>query len=295
MSVPERRSTFVAHIPGAPRLTRSRLTSPATGVIRMFFIGKKLFLMGLGAAGALAVTNAVWSGSVSTAWKQARAVVSSQISPEFEIERIRGQIAKLTPDMNRHIEKIADATVEVASLTRKIEVVQGELDKRQKDILVLAEKVEKGIVPVGLSPTNLKDRLARDLKAFKSCERDLANKQKLLESKQRALEAARAQLRTIQEARQTLEVEVAKLEADLASIRLQQNESKFQLDDSRLGKIKGDLESLRNAIDSERVKVELTGTFLKDPAAELNVEPAKDVIAEVREYFGARSESAKHD
>src|SRR5262245_38209017 len=120
---------------------------------------KKLVLLGLGAAGALAVTNAVWSGSVNTAWKKARTCVERQISTEFEIERIRDQIAKLTPDMNGNIEKIAEATVECASLNRRIETVQGELDKRQKDILTMTEKVERGIVPVGYTVNNLKDRL----------------------------------------------------------------------------------------------------------------------------------------
>lgn len=258
----------------------------------MFFIGKKIMLIGLGAAGALAVTNAVWSGSVHTAWKKARVVVESHISPEFEIERIRDQIAKLTPDMNRHIEKIAEVTVECASLNRKIEIVQGELDKRQKDILVLTEKVEKGIVPVSYTPGNLKDRLTRDLKSYKACEKDLASKQKLLESKQKALEAARAQLRTIQESRQSLEVVVAGLEAELATVRAEQYASKIVFDDSRLGTIKADIEKLTDHISAERVKLDLAGQFGRD-GAEMKPEAAKDVVAEVKEYFGTKTDSAK--
>lgn len=260
----------------------------------MFFC-KKLVLMGIGAAGALAITNAVWSGSVNTAWKQARTVVERQISPEFEIERIRGQIQKLTPDMNRHIDKIADATVESASLARKIEIVQAELDKRQKDILVLTEKVEKGIVPVGLNSTNLKDRLARDLKSYKSCERDLANKQKLLDSKQKALEAARAELRTIQELRQTLEVDVARWEAELATVRGEQTASRIVFDNSRVGRIKADIEKLGDTINAEKVKLDLAGQFGGKEPIEARTEPTKDVVAEVREYFGTKTDSAKKE
>jgi chromosome segregation ATPase len=252
---------------------------------------RKLFLIGIGAAGALALTNFVWSGSISTAWKKARTVVERQIAPEFEIERIRDQISRLTPDMNRHIEKIAEATVECASLNRKIELVSGELEKREKDILAMTEKVERGIVPVGYTPTNLKDKLARDLKAYKSCERDLSNKRKLLDAKQKALESARQQLRAIQESRQTLEVELARMEAELAEVRVAQSVNKVQLDDSRLGKIKGSLEKLRETIECERTKIELTGQFLNDPVAETKTEPAKDVVNEVREYFqGKKSE-----
>jgi chromosome segregation ATPase len=259
----------------------------------MFFC-KKLVLLGLGAAGALAVTNAVWSGSVSTAWKKARVCVERQISPEFEISRLRDQIAKLTPDMNRHIEKIAEATVDVASLARRIDMVQGELDKRQNDILVNTEKVERGVVPVGYTTNNLKTRLAADFRAYKTCEKDLANKQKMLEAKKKMLEAARNQLREIQTARATLEVQVAELEAELMSIRTVQAASVIQLDDSRLGQIKGDIEKLRETIDVERTKIELTGQFLGDrPAAEVKVESGKDVVEEVRAYFVKPTDSAK--
>lgn len=249
---------------------------------------RKLFLIGLGAAGALFVTNAVWSGSISTAWKKARTCVERQISPEFEIERIRGQIAKLSPDMNRHIEKIAEATVECASLQRKIELVSSELDKRQKDMLAMTEKVERGLIPVGYTPTNMKEKLARDLKSYKNCERDLSNKQKLLEAKQKALEAARNQLRTIQTSRQELEVEVARLEAELAQVRAETAASKIVLDDSRLGKIKGSIEKLRETIEREKQVVELTGQFGGDPVVEAKVEPVKDVVAEIRETFGVK-------
>src|SRR5262245_33343622 len=259
----------------------------------MFFC-KKLVLLGLGAAGALVVTNAVWSGSVVTAWKKARVCVERQISPEFEIERLRDQIAKLTPDMNRHIEKIAEATVDVSSLGRRIEMVQNELDKRQSEILVKTEKVEQGIVPVGYTPNSLKTRLAADLKAYKTCEKDLANKQKMLEAKKTMLTAARNQLREIQTQRSTLEVQLAEMEAELANVRVAQNACPIQLDDSRLGKIKGDLEKLRETIDVERTKIELNGQFLGDRQSEAKAEqPAKDVVEEVRAYFSKTTESAK--
>lgn len=258
----------------------------------MFFC-KKLALLAIGAAGALVVTNAVWSGSVSTAWKKARVCVERQISPEFEIERLRDQIAKLTPDMNRHIEKIAEATVDVASLGRRIESVQGELDKRQTEILVNTEKVERGIVPVGYTTNNLKTRLAADFRAYKTCEKDLANKQKMLEAKRTMLTAARNQLREIQTQRATLEVQLAEMEAELANVRVAQNACPIQLDDSRLGKIKGDLEKLRETIDVERTKIELTGQFLGDRPAEVKADAGSDIVEEVRAHFTKTSESAK--
>ena len=164
----------------------------------MFFC-KKLVVLGLGAAGALAMTNAVWSGSVSTMWHKAKHAVERNISPEFELERIRHEITKLTPDMNHNIEIIAEATVEVGSLQRKIDFVRGELDKRQGEIMALTEKIESGVKLVSMSGGNAKEKLARDLKSYKACEKDLATKQKLLEAKKESLESARRQLQTINE------------------------------------------------------------------------------------------------
>jgi chromosome segregation ATPase len=259
----------------------------------MFFC-KKLVVLGLGAAGALAVTNAVWSGSVSTMWHKARTAVERNISPEFELERIRNQISRLTPDMNRNIETIAEATVEVGSLQRKIELVKGELDKRQTEILALTEKVESGIKLASWTAGNPKEKLARDLKAYKNCERDLANKQKLLEAKRDSLESARRQLTTINESRQELEVLAAQYEAELANLREAQDRSKLVLNDSRLSEIKGSFERLRQRIDAEKIKAELAGQFTSSPAATepAVVESSQDVVQQVRDYF-SKHESAK--
>lgn len=258
---------------------------------------KKLIMLGVGTAGALALTNAVWSGSVGTAYKQARGVVARQISPEFELERIRGQIAKLTPDMNKNIERIAEATVEVGALNRKIELVKAELDKRQTEILVLTEKVESGIVKAAYSGTSLKDRLARDLKSYKTCEKDLSTKVQLLAAKKDSLESARRHLGEIHNKRQELEVIAAQMESEIANLREAQARTKFKtdLDDSRLAKIHESIEALRQRIDVEKTATELAGQFAnQNVTVEVTVtEPAKDVVEEVRSYFSKKDTAQK--
>lgn len=254
---------------------------------------KKLIMLGVGTAGALAVTNAVWSGSVGTAYKQAKSVVARQVSPEFELARIRDQIAKLTPDMNKNIERIAEATVEVGALARKIDLVKAELDKRQTEILVLTEKVESGIVKASYTGTSLKDKLARDLKSYKTCEKDLSTKTQLLAAKKEALEAARRQLSEIHVVRQELEVEAARFETEIANLNEAKARTKFRtdFDDSRLAKIRESMEQLRQRLEVERTATELAGQFANQAAAtEVTTisEPSKDVVAEVREYFNKK-------
>ena len=86
---------------------------------------------------------------------------------------------------------------------------------------------------------------------------------------------------------------VAEMEAELMNIRTVQNASVIQLDDSRLGKIKGDIEKLRETIDVERTKIELTGQFLGERPTEVKVDAGKDVVEEVRAYFSKTTEAAK--
>lgn len=266
---------------------------------RLFRLGIKLGIVAAICFGVYQVADAVKPGCFEPAAKRIQSKFQKHFSPEYELERIRGQIAKLTPDMHRNIDKIAEETVAVASLNRKIEVVQGELTNRKSEILAMTEAVENGTVRTNISgrqgTPNLKDKLTRDLRSYKNCEKDLECKQKLLAAKKESLDAARSQLQQITVQKQELEVLAAQFEAELANLREAQARTKFAIDDSRLAKIKEAFETLRQRIDVERTKAEMHGTFLNNGAVtteKKEEQPGKDIVSEVREYFG---ESRKSD
>lgn len=254
-------------------------------------IKKLVFLVG-GTVAALAIVNSVWSGSVRTAWKRAQTKLERTISPEFELARIRDQIAQLTPDMHKNIARIAEEMVQVDSLERRITDLSAKLDRSKDDLAVMTQAIESGAKRVSLggrelSPAQVKDKL----RTCKNLEREVANNQKILEAKKAGVDAARQQLVEMRAQKDQLEVMAAEFEAQYKTLQLEQTRSKLKLDDSRLAEIKGSFEKLRERIEVERRKAELAGQFSNDTiVVEKKTESAQSIVDEVKEYFGTKTE-----
>jgi chromosome segregation ATPase len=256
-------------------------------------IKKLVFLVG-GTVAALALVNSVWSGSVRTAWKRAQAKLERTISPEFELARIRDEIAQLTPDMHKNIARIAEEMVQCETLDRRSTDLAAKLDRSNAELAVLTKAIETGdIVKVSgrtLSPAQVKDKL----RTCKNLERELANTQKILEAKKAGVEAARQQLVEMRQQKDQLEVMAAEFEAQWKTLQLEQTRSKLKLDDSRLAEIKESFDKLRERIDVERRKTELAGQFSSESfAPEKKSETTQSVVDEVKEYFGTKSEKTE--
>lgn len=254
-------------------------------------IKKLVFLVG-GTVAALAIVNSVWSGSVRTAWKRAQSKIERSISPEFELARIRDQIAQLTPDMHRNIARIAEEMVQVESLERRVNDLTVKLDRSKDELSAMTQAIEHGtkLVSLGgreLTPAQIKDKL----RTCKNVERELTNTHKILEAKRAGVDTARQQLVEMRAQKDQLEVMAAEFEAQWKTLQLEQTRSKLKLDDSRLAEIKGSFEKLRERIDVERRKAELAGQFSNDTIViEKKTESAQSVVDEVKEYFGSKSE-----
>lgn len=254
---------------------------------------KKLVMVTAGVGVALVAINTIAGrGSIHTLFHKAHNAIEAQVSPEFELERIRDQIAKLGPDMHDNISRIAEQMVKVEAIERDLQTCQAGQEKRKGSLLAMTDTLEKGDtqrVKFYGGAGDLKRHLERELKTYKTVEKEIAGKQKVLEAKKQELDAARAQLSEIKEQKAQLESLVAQYEAELATLRLEQTRSKFKLDDSRLGDIKGAFEKLRQKIDVERKKAELAGQYLPEtdaPTAPAKETSSKDLAGEVRATLG---------
>lgn len=256
---------------------------------------KKLLFWSALAVGGLVLINTVKPGVITTWGKRVHARIEKKLSPEFELARIRDQIKELTPDMHKHIGKIAEEMVAVDALKIKVEDMHVRLDTQKLEIVALTDSLEKGrSVSFGgrqLTPTQIKAKL----KNYNEGEKALIASNKVLDARQQSLDSARQQLVEIKRQKEELEVYVAQFEAEVQALKLEQTRSKFALDDSRLGEIKDSLEKLRQRVDAERKKTELLGQFLgtgsvKDEKKHVT---ADDVIAEVRERFAEKTDAAK--
>lgn len=253
---------------------------------------RKLGLAALGLIGLSIVLNNTKLGSyASTAWSKMRTSASKQVPVEFEIDRIRNQVAQLVPDMKKNLTLIAEEMVAVENLKEDIAQTHVKLDQKKAHLLAVTEDLERGSTVLAYGGRNynrerVEELVAADLASFKRCEAELKSREQLLDAKEKSLDAARQQLAEMKEQKRDLEVQIAQLEAELKTVRLAQTRCKFQLDDSRLAEIKASLADVRNRLKVEKTSAELQGEFANDViAVEKRPRPAGEVAKEVRNYF----------
>jgi chromosome segregation ATPase len=260
------------------------------------FIKKAVFASAL-VAGGLVVLNSVWSGSVHTGWKKFQSKIEARIDPEFELARIRDEIAKLTPDMHKNISRIAEEMVAVETLDRKVNDLTVKLETTKDELAAYTNAIEKGTtrVSVGgreISVTQVKDKL----RTCKNLEKELANNKKVLEAKKQGVDAARQQLVEMRQQKEQLEVMATEYETQLKTLALEKTRKKIALDDSRLAEIKASMEKLRERIDTERKATILAEEFNTGKVAEQKAESKKDVVDEAKDYLSPKekAEAAKN-
>jgi len=255
-------------------------------------IVKKVVFVGALAAGGLFVLNSVWSGSVHTAWKRASARFEKSIDPDFELARIRDEIAKLTPDMHKNISRIAEEMVAVETLQNRVTDLQAKLDTSKDELAVLTGAMEKGNTRVSIGNREVPVTMVKDkLRTCKTLDRELATQRKLLDAKKQGVDAARQQLVEMRQQKEQLEIMAAEYEAQLKTLALEKTRSRIKLDDSRLAEIKASMDRLRERIETERKTALLAEEFNSGKPVEAKAESNKNVVDEAKDYLSPKEKT----
>lgn len=264
-------------------------------MFRKILIGAAVVALGL-----FALHTTGLSSYPATAFSNMKKALKKKVPLEFEIERLRTEVARLVPDMKKHLSTIAEEMAAVDSLKEEIAQTHVNLDKQKKNILAMTQALESGTTTVSFnhrdySATRIKEKLARDFESYQRCEAELKSREKLLEAREKSLDAARDQLATMRTQKQDLEVQVAQLEAELKTVRAAQSRNKFHFDDTNLARCKATLAELRNRLKVEKTETELEGEFANDPIpVETKEKSAKDLTKEINGYFNnPKSDDAK--
>ena len=110
---------------------------------------------------------------------------------------------------------------------------------------------------------------------------------------EQAIEAAKEQLTTIRGQKENLELQLAQMETEIKTLRVAQARSHIQLDDSRLAKVKNDLDNLRNRIKVEVRTSELAGQFVNETTVTVpSLKTKAEVIQEVEAYLNGTAATA---
>lgn len=257
---------------------------------------KKVAIVAVGVLAALFVlSNTKFGSYAGTAWGKIRTKAKQQVPVEFEIDRLRHEVAQLIPDMKKNRSVIAEEMVAIENLKEEIAATRTRLADHKAALLKLSKDVDSGETTFvyhgrAVRRERLAEKLARDLQSYKRAEVEVKTKEQVLEAKERALDAAKEQLAAMRDQKQDLEVQIAQLEAEVKNVRLAQTRCKFQVDDSRLAEIKRSLADLRNRLKVEKTQAELEGEFANDSVTVEKPRPVSEITREVRAYFEAGNE-----
>jgi len=254
---------------------------------------KKIGIAAVAVAVVLFLLNSTMLGSyTSTAFSKIHGSFKKQVPIEFEIDRIKHEIAQLVPDMKKNLSAVAEEMVAIDNLKEEITVTKGNLQEQKASIMAMTEDLDRGLQTVSYkgrtySAARVREKLAADFNGYQRCEKDVKAKEQLLDAKERGLDAAREQLSSIRAQKQELEIQVESLEAELKAVRLAQTRNKFHFDDSRLAHCKGILADIKNRLKIEKTQEELSGQFANDPtiAVEQKAKSTPELSREIKAYF----------
>jgi len=215
--------------------------------------------------------------------------VQESVPLEFQIERARGMIKDLVPEIRKNMYVIAKEEVEVKRLEEQIVQTQARLAKEKEQLLRLKADLAGGQTAFTYAGRNytaeqVKTDLAGRFERYKTGEATLASLQQMQTARQRSLEGARQKLEGMLAAKRQLAVEVENLEARLQMVAAAQTTSNYQFDDSRLGQAKELVSTLRTRLEvAERLVNAETKYHGEIP---LEATTPEKIVDEVAEYFG---------
>jgi hypothetical protein len=231
---------------------------------------KKLFIAGLAVAGGMFILHSTHLGSYArTAFQKARSAAKQQMGLEFQLDTIRNEAAQLIPDIRNQLVDIAREEVAVKNLRNDVVTMRVSLDKQKENVRVMRDDLKSGVERIvynghSYSPTVVREKLSRELASGQRCAAELLAREKLLEARERNLDLEKEKLNSMKSQKSELEIQIAQLETEIKTFQLSQTKSTFQIDDSRLARIKDGIRDIRNQLDVAKKTQELVNNFEGD-------------------------------
>lgn len=229
-------------------------------------------------------------------WGKLGDVVSEQVTPEMEIERIAKEIGKLDGDIKQNYNALAKEIVAVDSLREDLEARKAKLAEKDKKLQFLTEKLDstdKVIVIGGKSLTReqVSTALAQDFELFKAEEAAVKAKEELLAKKQATVDAAKGKIEAMKAQQAKLTADLEMMKTELAKVReAQAQSSTVKLDDSRLSEIKESAKNLKAKIQVMQKEVDLQGTVATSPQQEVDQAlKTEKALEELRERYNKKT------
>lgn len=233
---------------------------------------------------------------LTTARDNVREAVKREVSPEFEIQRVKGLVDNLVPDIRECMHVIAEQQVDIEHLQDEIVRREDALGDQEKILLSMAKDLEGGDQEIRyVNRTYTSDEVKRDLSVrfdkFKVAKEALERDRKILRAREKTLAANQEKLDNMISAKQDLEVQIAELEARLKSIQAQETISELNFDDSQLAQAKSAIRDLNKSLDVKERMLDVEGRFTNlIPTEDVRKVP-EDLTAQIHEYLDRSEDS----
>ena len=259
-------------------------------MIRKAIIGTGVLLLGLLFVGRDLASY------VRTSAGYVKDSVADCVPTEFQIERARGMIDGLVPEIKRGMHKIAKEEVAVEQFEKQIADARAKLKHDEAELVRLRTDLVSGkdVFEYGhrtYSPEQVQLDLARRFERYKTNEATVASLEETYQARQTGLEAARQRLEGIRAEKRQLEVDVENIQARLQMVAAAQTTADYNFDDSRLGRVKELIVELRTDLDVAERLVNADSFYPDEIPLD---EPPEDIVEQVAEHFGLHSPAAEH-
>jgi hypothetical protein len=251
-------------------------------------------VVGLGLVGGMLFGKDAVSYVKSSA-RGVRTAVKDSVPIEFELRRARDMIEEIIPEMHANIRLIAQEEVEVAALKGEIAKGQVALKDEENKIKTLRVALEQPRVEYSFAGRNygrseVKTDLAARFERFKESEVVLASRVKLLDTREKSLAAAMQMLEKTKSQKRILEDRIEALAGQYRTLQAAATGTQFQVESSKLAQTQKLISDIQKRLDvAERVLAHESKFVGSIPVAEVETVAETDLVAQVDDYFKART------
>lgn len=230
--------------------------------------------------------------------KNVRHAVKSEITPEFELGRIRHEVDNLMPEIRRHMTIVAEQSVDVRDLEREVAERETSLNRQREAILALRSDLESGrdrftYKAVSYTRGEVESDLAHRFASFCAAEESLKRDRQILTAQRDTLRANQQKLDTMLSRKQDLVVKVAQLEARLKQVQAAEAINSIEIDNSKLAHVENMIRDMNRALDVRQSLLETEGSVLgRIPVEEDAVTADPDILNRIDSHFGTGTAEA---
>ena len=252
----------------------------------------------LGAGALFLVFGTSAPSYVKTAFHKVRHNAKSAVPPQFEIDRVRDEIANLEPAIKDGIAQYVQEQVDIENLGREVAAMKANIESEKTAMKTLRNSLESGDYrlagTISYTAEEVKGDLARRLDSYRLNTKLLESKESTLKSKQKALAAAKEQLQRMASTKKALLAKLDGIEARLKMIETTRESRDFNFDDSALARAKQSVAELEKRLDVMARVAEMEGKY-SDTGVPIVIEPGRDVLKEVDAELGPPAKKTGSD